>query len=62
MGSFKQHQIEEEDLRAHLCEVCQDRQREVECARCGELTVCRWCLDQGASSLCSYCEHVTTKR
>jgi hypothetical protein len=61
MGYYKDLLIEEQWLEEHLCRVCEDRMREVGCIRCAEPTICRFCSEQGHSSLCAYCDHVAYK-
>lgn len=61
MGQFKQMQIEQQEREAILCEICQKRIRKFRCLRCGELTICRSCHENGHSPMCGYCEYISNK-
>jgi hypothetical protein len=56
MGATKQYLLEQMWLEEILCPVCRDRQRTERCDFCGELWVCRWCLQRAdVSSTCRVC-------
>jgi hypothetical protein len=52
---MKDELIEQMELEARLCLVCQDRLRTVACPRCGEPTICNWCHAKGTPASCDYC-------
>jgi hypothetical protein len=55
VGYWKQRKIEEMELEERLCTVCLDRLRTRTCPRCGELTICDWCCDNGWPEWCWDC-------
>jgi hypothetical protein len=61
MSHAKRQLLEEQEFEGRLCPWCQDRMREVHCPGCDDLTVCRFCLHEGASRYCDACTHMLEK-